>query len=177
MLSTAQQMLQDSRSKIELIRLQIIKVTQAGSSSGIGEDGGGDPTHGGISPVSAVEARLAELQHYMQRETDALVLAKDVVKQLEGISALDQKALTEAQTRVQESSQKLDLLRLSLDKCKKENNQEPAGGGVPSEGTLSPKNSRPGCPLSTSPSIFSFRPAFLTGTHCNTDTDLNCLKR
>ncbi|KAK5932018.1 hypothetical protein CgunFtcFv8_003757 [Champsocephalus gunnari] len=163
MLSTAQQMLQDSRSKIELIRLQIIKVTQAGSSSGIGEDGGGDPTHGGISPVSAVEARLAELQHYMQRETDALVLAKDVVKQLEGISALDQKALTEAQTRVQESSQKLDLLRLSLDKCKKENNQEPAGGGVPSEGTLSPKNSRPGCPLSTSPSIFSFRPAFLTG--------------
>ncbi|XP_033973506.1 serine/threonine-protein kinase N2-like [Trematomus bernacchii] len=163
MLSTAQQMLQDSRSKIELIRLQIIKVTQAGSSSGIGEDGGGDPTHGGISPVSAVEARLAELQHYMQRETDALVLAKDVVKQLEGISVLDQKALTEAQTRVQESSQKLDLLRLSLDKCKKENNQEPAGGAVPSEGTLSPKNSRPGCPLSTSPSIFSFRPAFLTG--------------
>lgn len=34
MLSTAQQMLQDSRSKIELIRLQIIKVTQAGSSDG-----------------------------------------------------------------------------------------------------------------------------------------------
>ncbi|XP_010765528.1 serine/threonine-protein kinase N2-like [Notothenia coriiceps] len=163
MLSTAQQMLQDSRSKIELIRLQIIKVTQAGSSSGIGEDGGGDPTHGGISPVSAVEARLAELQHYMQRETDALVLAKDVVKQLEGISALDQKALTEAQTRVQESSQKLDLLRLSLDKCRKETNQEPAGGAVPSEGSQSPKNSRPGCPLSTSPSIFSFRPAFLTG--------------
>lgn len=50
-----------------------------------------------ISPVSvsAVDARLAELQHYMQRETDVLVLAKDVVKQLEGISSLDQKALTE----------------------------------------------------------------------------------
>ena len=30
MLSTAQQMLQDSRTKIELIRMQIIKVTQAG---------------------------------------------------------------------------------------------------------------------------------------------------
>lgn len=37
MLSTAQQMLQDSRSKIELIRLQIIKVTQAGSSDGNGD--------------------------------------------------------------------------------------------------------------------------------------------
>lgn len=45
MLSTAQQMLQDSRSKIELIRLQIIKVTQAGSSDGsrvTKSDSGGD---------------------------------------------------------------------------------------------------------------------------------------
>ncbi|XP_076587365.1 serine/threonine-protein kinase N2-like isoform X2 [Chaetodon auriga] len=175
MLSTAQQMLQDSRSKIELIRLQIIKVTQAGSSSGgggVGGDGGGDQessTHGGMSPVtvSAADARLAELQHYMQRETDALVLAKDVVKQLEGISSLDQKALAEAQSRVQESSQKLDLLRLSLEKCLKENNQEPlkqpAAGVSPSDGPPSPCSARPGCPLSTSPSNFSIRPASLTG--------------
>uniref|UniRef100_A0A8P4KB56 protein kinase C n=1 Tax=Dicentrarchus labrax TaxID=13489 RepID=A0A8P4KB56_DICLA len=103
----------------------------------------------------------------MQRETDALVLAKDVVKQLEGISSLDQKALAEAQSRVQESSQKLDLLRMSLEKFPKENNQEPlqqpAGGVEPSEGTVSPQNSRPGCSLSTSPSIFSIRPASLTG--------------
>ncbi|XP_040897927.1 serine/threonine-protein kinase N2-like [Toxotes jaculatrix] len=174
MLSTAQQMLQDSRSKIELIRLQIIKVTQAGSSSGggsIGGDGGNHngSTNRGISPVaiSPLDARLAELQHHMQRETDALVLAKDVVKQLEGISSLDQKALAEAQSRVQESSQKLDLLRLSLEKCLMEKNQEPpqqpAGEADPSEGPPSPQNSRPGCPLSTSPSIFSIRPASLTG--------------
>lgn len=60
MLSTAQQMLQDSRSKIELIRLQIIKVTQAGSGGGEGGEGGsigGDGnqhgfTHGGQSPPS-----------------------------------------------------------------------------------------------------------------------------
>ncbi|XP_053182228.1 serine/threonine-protein kinase N2-like [Scomber japonicus] len=175
MLSTAQQMLQDSRSKIELIRLQIIKVTQAGSSSGGGGggDGGSDQnssTHGGISPltVSPVDARLAELQHYMQREKDALVLAKDVVKQLVGISSLDQKALAEAQSRVQESSQKLDLLRLSLDKCLKEKSQEPleepAGEVESSSGPpKSPQNAGPGCPLSTSPSIFSIRPASLTG--------------
>uniref|UniRef100_UPI0037E7EFA6 serine/threonine-protein kinase N2-like n=1 Tax=Semicossyphus pulcher TaxID=241346 RepID=UPI0037E7EFA6 len=171
MLSTAQQMLQDSRSKIELIRMQIIKVTQAGSSAGAGDDCGGNhdssTTHGGISPVavSPVDARLAELQHYMQRETDALVLAKDVVKQLEGISSLDQTALAEAQSRVQESCQKLDLLRLSLEKCLKEQNQEPlqpsAEGVDPSEGPPPPQSSR--CHLSTSPSIFSIRPASLTG--------------
>ncbi|XP_054466100.1 serine/threonine-protein kinase N2-like [Anoplopoma fimbria] len=165
MLSTAQQMLQDSRSKIELIRLQIIKVTQAGVGVGGDGDGGGNPnssTHGEISPVavSAVDARYAELQLYMQRETDALSLAKDVVKQLEGISSLDQKALAEAQSRVQESSQKLDLLRLSLEKCTQEKNQEPED---PSEGPPSPPESGPGCPLSASPSIFSIRPASLTG--------------
>lgn len=51
----------------------------------------------GVSPVAVgpADARLAELQHLVQRETDALALAKDVVKQLEGISALDQKALVE----------------------------------------------------------------------------------
>ncbi|XP_028269225.1 serine/threonine-protein kinase N2-like isoform X2 [Parambassis ranga] len=162
MLSTAQQMLQDSRSKIELIRLQIIKVTQAGSSGGggggggggVGGDGEGDPdstSHGGISSVtvSPVDAHLAELQHYMQREADALVLAKDVVKQLDGISSLDQKALAEAQVRVQECSQKLDLLSLSLEKSLEEKNQEPSDG--------------PGCPLSTSSSFFSIKPASLTG--------------
>ncbi|XP_030579428.1 serine/threonine-protein kinase N2-like isoform X2 [Archocentrus centrarchus] len=169
MLSTAQQMLQDSRSRIELIRLQIIKVAQAGSgsSSSGGVDGCGYPnssTHGGISPLAAspVEARLVELQHYVQREADALVLAKDVVKELEGISSLDQKALAEAQSRVQESSQKLGLLQLSLKKCLKEKNQEPlqqpAQGGPPSS-----QNPRPGCALSTSPSIFSIRPASLNG--------------
>ncbi|XP_047197265.1 serine/threonine-protein kinase N2 isoform X2 [Hippoglossus stenolepis] len=187
MLSTAQQMLQDSRSKIELIRLQIIRVTQAGSgSSGSGSSGSGSGSSGGggggddgsshssstnrVSPVAVapVDARLAELQHHMQRETDALVLAKDVVKQLEGISSLDQKALTEAQSRVHESSQKLDLLRRSQKKCLDEKSQEPepqqpAGGVHPSQGPPSSQYQRPGCPLSTSPSVFSIRPASLTG--------------
>uniref|UniRef100_A0A1A7WA14 protein kinase C n=1 Tax=Iconisemion striatum TaxID=60296 RepID=A0A1A7WA14_9TELE len=158
MLSTAQQMLQDSRSKIELIRLQIIKVTQAGGGGG----GGGNQnnsSHGETTPVpiGPVDVRLAELQHYMQRESDVLVLARDVVKQLEGISELDQKALAEAQYRVQESSQKLDLLRLSLEKSLKENHPE-----HPWEPAEEPPP-RHGSPLSTSSSFFSVRPASVTG--------------
>ncbi|XP_068594968.1 serine/threonine-protein kinase N2-like [Brachionichthys hirsutus] len=161
MLSTAQQMLQDSRSKIALIRLQIIKVAQAG--------GGGGPagsldsfTHRGMSPGTAglVDAHLAELQHYIQRETDGLELAKDVVKQLEAISSMDQKALAEAKTRVQECSQKLDLLQLSLQKRLKERSHDPS---KPEPGPPSPHSSRGECLLSPSPSILSSRPASLTG--------------
>ncbi|XP_034027097.1 serine/threonine-protein kinase N2-like isoform X2 [Thalassophryne amazonica] len=161
-------MLQDSRSKIELIRMQIIKVTQAGGSGnggGAGGDVAGDRNSSilrGFCPaaVSPMDSRLAELRHYMQRETDALSLAKDVVKQLEGISTLDHKALAEAQSQVQELSQKLDLLRVSLEKCLKEKTQEPgtppAGVSDLPERPLSPQN----C---TSLSSFSTKPASLTG--------------
>ncbi|KAM9810487.1 serine/threonine-protein kinase N2-like [Neosynchiropus ocellatus] len=153
MLSTAQQMLQDSRSKIELIRLQLVKVTQV--ASGGGEDGRNrDRTAaGGPSPRGPPDGRLSELRHHVQREADSLDLAKDVVKQLEGIPALDHKALAEAQTRVQESTQKLDLLRRSLETCQRE---EPGPDDV--------MDGSPGTALlSTSRSTFSIRPASLTG--------------
>lgn len=53
----------------------------------------------GVSPfaVSPGDARLAELQHYVQRETDALAVASDVAKQLEGIASLDHKAAAEVE--------------------------------------------------------------------------------
>lgn len=161
-MSTAQQMLQDSRSKIELIRLQIIKVAQSGVNGG-GEEGGHDENRaetdadnqGGVSERDghSADARLTELRHYIQRETDALALAKDVVQQLQGIAALDHKALDEAESRLHESSQKLDLLRLSLEKYLKQN-----------ESLEETQNqNRPEAPLSTSCSTHSIRPASLTG--------------
>uniref|UniRef100_H3DH38 protein kinase C n=1 Tax=Tetraodon nigroviridis TaxID=99883 RepID=H3DH38_TETNG len=154
---SAQQMLQDSRSKIELIRLQIIKVTQAGSS-----DGGSSR----VSPFSA-SPRVAELQHYVQRETDALVVANDVAERLEAVASPDHQAAAEARLRAQESSQKLHLLRQSLERRLRENNPEnlqpPAGRTDGSEEPPSPHSSTPRCPLSTSPSLLSLRPASLTG--------------
>uniref|UniRef100_A0A3Q3XAL8 Protein kinase domain-containing protein n=1 Tax=Mola mola TaxID=94237 RepID=A0A3Q3XAL8_MOLML len=145
MLSTAQQMLQDSRSKIELIRLQIIKVTQAGSRSDTAcTDGRGNPynfTYGVWKTYLFL--KWMNTNHSPKYQT--------------------------AQLRVQESAQKLDLLRHSLEKCLKENNQEPqqqpAGGVHLSEGPQSPHSSRPGCPVSPTLSVFSIRPAFLTGLY------------
>lgn len=71
--------------------------------------------------------------------------------------------------RVHESSQKLELLRLSLERRLKENSQEslqpPAGRTDGSEEPPSPHSSTSRCPLSTSPSLLSIRPASLTGVH------------
>uniref|UniRef100_A0A668AQX5 protein kinase C n=1 Tax=Myripristis murdjan TaxID=586833 RepID=A0A668AQX5_9TELE len=97
MVSAAQQMLQDSRTKIELLRMQIIKVGQAKEE---------DP----------LELRIAELRHHLKIESAVAEGAKNVVKQLGGRKIQDRRILAEAQARMQESSHKVDLLRLSLEK-------------------------------------------------------------
>lgn len=50
---------------------------------------------------SPLDIRLAELQNHVQRETDVLALARDVVKQLEGLSSQDQLALAEVKCNFQ----------------------------------------------------------------------------
>ncbi|XP_061881139.1 serine/threonine-protein kinase N1-like isoform X5 [Entelurus aequoreus] len=112
MLSTAQQMLQDSRSKMENIRLQIIKVAQAG----VGQDHAHRDHGGGASQpaVSPEDARLAELQYYMQREHEAWERAKDLLRRTEETSSPDR---AEAEIRERDSSQKLSLLRVAVETC------------------------------------------------------------
>ncbi|XP_023678854.2 serine/threonine-protein kinase N2 isoform X2 [Paramormyrops kingsleyae] len=111
LLSTAQQMLRDSRTKIELIRMQIVKVTQAR-----GERAGVDPEGRPLEAVSPLELRVAELRHHLMIEAAVADGAKNVCGQLGGRRVQDRRALIEAQARFLESSQKLDLLRVSLER-------------------------------------------------------------
>ncbi|CAB1344711.1 unnamed protein product [Coregonus sp. 'balchen'] len=88
MLQTAQQMLQDSKTKIDIIRMQIRKNVQASEHT---EDTQGN------HDMCGVELRIEELRHHYRVEHAVAEGAKN------------------AQCRLSEASQRLDLLRDSLD--------------------------------------------------------------
>ncbi|XP_073496314.1 serine/threonine-protein kinase N3 isoform X2 [Phyllobates terribilis] len=108
LLGTAQQMLQDSRIKTELLRMQIVKLTQSPGSASELHD---------TDTLPPLELRLEELRRHLRVEAAVAEGAKNVVKLLGGHKVQDRKALAEAQSRLHESSQKIDLLRLSLERC------------------------------------------------------------
>ncbi|NXN15199.1 PKN2 kinase, partial [Indicator maculatus] len=110
LLAAAQQVLQDSRTKMEIIRMHIGRVAQ----SAAGLEDAVDPT-ASPGPISASELRVEELRHHLCIEAAVAEGAKNVLKILGRRRMQDRKFLAEAQGRLQESSQKIDLLRLALE--------------------------------------------------------------
>ncbi|XP_061694778.1 serine/threonine-protein kinase N2 isoform X3 [Syngnathoides biaculeatus] len=109
LLATAQQLLQDSKMKIEFIRMQILKASQTNELNFENND----VIDKAI--ISPLDLRVEELCHHARIESAVAEGAKNVMKLLGTGKVTEKRAHLEAQARFNESSQKLDLLRYSLE--------------------------------------------------------------
>ncbi|XP_051990123.1 serine/threonine-protein kinase N2-like isoform X1 [Xyrauchen texanus] len=109
LLATAQQMLQDSKTKIEFIRMQILKASQTSELSFDNNDVIAKPI------ISPLDLRVEELCHHARIEYAVAEGAKNVMKLLGSGKLTEKRAHSEAQARFNESNQKLDLLKYSLE--------------------------------------------------------------
>uniref|UniRef100_A0A8C8GK43 protein kinase C n=1 Tax=Oncorhynchus tshawytscha TaxID=74940 RepID=A0A8C8GK43_ONCTS len=158
LLATAQQMLQDSKTKIEFIRMQILKGSQASELS----FDNNDPI------ISPLDLRVEELCHHARIESAVAEGAKNVMKLLGSGKVTEKRAHSEAQARFNESSQKLDLLKYSLEERLSElPKNHPRSSSIVEElslmasPTLSPRSSI----ISTQNQYSTVaKPAALTGT-------------
>uniref|UniRef100_A0A673AKG2 protein kinase C n=1 Tax=Sphaeramia orbicularis TaxID=375764 RepID=A0A673AKG2_9TELE len=155
LLATAQQMLQDSKTKIEFIRMQILKASQANELN---------------KPIiSPLDLRVEELCHHAKIESAVAEGAKNVMKLLGSGKVTEKRAHSEAQARFNESSQKLDLLRYSLEQRLNElPKNHPRSSSIVEELSLlsSPALTSPRSSIISTQNQYSTvtKPAALTGT-------------
>ncbi|XP_035432179.2 serine/threonine-protein kinase N [Spodoptera frugiperda] len=119
LLAEAHQMLADSKDKIEYLKLRISKLTKQQKGDNAGSNGDGKSSESGVAAL--LDERIAELRNRLRIEAAVVEGSKNAIRLLQSDKKVtDKKALQEAQTNLLESSQKLDLLRRSLDMRRQE---------------------------------------------------------
>jgi len=109
LVATAEQMLKESKQKIEVIRMQILQLKNESAKANSALEANESENH-------SIMWRIAQIRHRIMIETRIVDGSKNVVRTLgSGSKQIDKKTLQSVQEKQQESSQKLDLLKLSLD--------------------------------------------------------------
>lgn len=124
LLAEAQQMYEESKMKIEFIRMQIVRVknqlhllqTQLIGSNQNGQQLLATSRLPEIQP--SLDMRVEELRHRLKVECAMVDGSKNAIKLLQNSKSVDKRALQEAQSNLFESSQKVDILRKALDICR-----------------------------------------------------------
>ena len=111
LLVEAEELLQDSKAKMEYLRMRILKTKQQVQGGDL--DKNSDKSVENL--ITPVEERIEELRHHLRIESACLEGAKNVLKILNASKSQDRKAMNDAQQNMFESSQKLDLIRHSLE--------------------------------------------------------------
>ena len=99
LLTEAQQMSQDSKAKIEYLRMRLMKLKQskeAAASTEEGVEGSGVASRSRKQATEdSLEGRIEELRHRLRIESACLEGAKNVLKLLQSTKSTDKKALQE----------------------------------------------------------------------------------
>lgn len=175
LLAEAKLMLEDAKSKIEYIRMMMMRVKQQSideaneelanqSTDSLSNDASDNSTANNQNNkqstkmkntklpeiISPLELRIEELRHRLKIEVKMVEGARNVIKLLQSSKLTDKKALQEAQANLLESSQKVDILRKALDFCRM---QLPTGSPKQAIVKLDLDNSHTATPTVYSPQI------------------------
>ncbi|XP_040070750.2 serine/threonine-protein kinase N2 [Ixodes scapularis] len=130
LLAEAQQMQADSKAKIDYIRMMMARLRQSQDAHAKGNHADGAATDGGgtnnhldsavvagkvVEGTSPLELQIEDLRHRLKVECAVIEGAKNVLKLCQGSKVTDRKVFQEAQSSLVESSEKLDLIRRSLE--------------------------------------------------------------
>uniref|UniRef100_A0A915I687 Protein kinase C n=1 Tax=Romanomermis culicivorax TaxID=13658 RepID=A0A915I687_ROMCU len=109
MIDSSRQMLDDSKAKIELLRMQIARLQQIVLLAANGDSG--------KATVSITEQKYEELMLKLRKEAAMCDGAKNMIKILQQqTKQTEKKSLQDAADSQRESEEKLDLIRLALEK-------------------------------------------------------------
>lgn len=95
LLAEAQQMLADSKAKIEFLKLRILKVRQNRALNRPNVENGGDGNGGQKDLETSLEDRIGEMRHRLCIEAAVVEGAKNVIRTLQNSKVPDKKALQE----------------------------------------------------------------------------------